>query len=722
LSFDPKPFISVPYNPNVAAPGAAGGATAANIDIVCGVSVGFADGNVGSFYNGLAWIMMSMSHEIAEAMTDPVQTSAGLAWHTKEPTCCGKGNCEIGDWCTQIASGNSGDCAKPTPVSDTNHVWGHCTYPNGAIAQVLYSNKDGGCTAPGSDWDKHASKPTTIMYKVNANAKVWNAAKMILIFWGDQWQTQTNPSKQDVIDNFNLLLQTQYFSVLSQYDNIQPPTLFYTVDCPDSVIPAITNNPQQLTEAEIVTGKCIDAGLVPTPDYQGAGTFQNFMYHVLSPKDVNQPNNAYGGYHGYFQIQAGLNKWQPTCPTGQHWDETLLKCVDDIPTGGGCAPNPAVGLASSMTDKFGVKQFYPTKSGSTDTEWYLDVPNINSDARVKISGTASPKSTFVNGKVGSGSPPSFRINVSPTTNHANGTPDHSKARSQGFMRDAKDYRNVEMTDYHRVNGATDNSEEMTHYTRGGDHTDSNHGCTGTALKPGIQFNGAPSMKKEYWHSGGYWSAGSSDFTKAGKPLGKNPGSIIGKWIGQKTIVYDMDNGNTAVDEYYDGPYSSEPMTPANNWVQYFHMEDDGKGSMGALGISDCKASSKTEQFLWGGPVTTFRIDKLNSSGVDVKFASIREIDVKGSPPPPPPPPPGGGGGDHCCPAGQHWDDTQQACVPDDTGGGQCPEGQHYDEFLKKCVDDGPPPPPPLPAVRHASGVWLVWNVNYDTVDLCFGGL
>jgi hypothetical protein len=98
------------------------------------------------------------------------------------------------------------------------------------------------------------------------------------------------------------------------------------------------------------------------------------------------------------------------------------------------------------------------------------------------------------------------------------------------------------------------------------------------------------------------------------------------------------------------------------------------------------------------------------------------IDVKGSPPPPPPPPPGGGGGDHCCPAGQHWDDTQQACVPDDTGGGQCPEGQHYDEFLKKCVDDGPPPPPPLPAVRHASGVWLVWNVNYDTVDLCFGGL
>lgn len=40
-----------------------------------------------------------------------------------------------------------------------------------------------------------------------------------------------------------------------------------------------------------------------------------------------------------------------------------------------------------------------------------------------------------------------------------------------------------------------------------------------------------------------------------------------------------------------------------------------------------------------------------------------------------------------CPQGTHWDDAQQACVPD--GPPQCPQGYHWDDQQQQCVPDQP---------------------------------
>ncbi|HSF50677.1 MAG TPA: hypothetical protein VLA74_07970, partial [Nitrososphaeraceae archaeon] len=54
-----------------------------------------------------------------------------------------------------------------------------------------------------------------------------------------------------------------------------------------------------------------------------------------------------------------------------------------------------------------------------------------------------------------------------------------------------------------------------------------------------------------------------------------------------------------------------------------------------------------------------------------------------------------------CPAGQHFDQTTQTCVPDLPPPPQgCPAGQHFDQTTQTCVPDLPPPPQGCPAGQH----------------------
>jgi predicted phosphodiesterase len=75
------------------------------------------------------------------------------------------------------------------------------------------------------------------------------------------------------------------------------------------------------------------------------------------------------------------------------------------------------------------------------------------------------------------------------------------------------------------------------------------------------------------------------------------------------------------------------------------------------------------------------------------------------------PPQTGGGGQQTppllqCPAGQHFDQTTQHCVPSippppPPPPPQCPADQHFDQTTQDCVPSIPPPPPPqCPADQH----------------------
>ena len=104
----------------------------------------------------------------------------------------------------------------------------------------------------------------------------------------------------------------------------------------------------------------------------------------------------------------------------------------------------------------------------------------------------------------------------------------------GNFEDAKWWKNVEMTGYAKVIAETTNSSDSTAldwYARGGNHT-SARPCQGVALHAGLRVNGSIYWQKEMWHTGGY-----TDF----RDNVNATHSILGKWIGFKAIMYNINN-------------------------------------------------------------------------------------------------------------------------------------------------------------------------------------
>ena len=72
-----------------------------------------------------------------------------------------------------------------------------------------------------------------------------------------------------------------------------------------------------------------------------------------------------------------------------------------------------------------------------------------------------------------------------------------------------------------------------------------------------------------------------------------------------------------------------------------------------------------------------------------------------------------------CPAGQHFDATTNACVPDLPPPPQgCPAGQHLDQTTQTCVPDLPPPPQGtfVPFNFAAAGDWNCNSNSKKTVQ------
>ena len=156
---------------------------------------------------------------------------------------------------------------------------------------------------------------------------------------------------------------------------------------------------------------------------------------------------------------------------------------------------------NDQTDKFGIKKKYQT--ADSNREWFMDMDKFNVDNQVTTRNDGLTK--MHNGKYWNGkpdremNPDSFRVNVYTENGNRDATRDHSIAHARGYMADPIDWKDVEFTAYCRVNSPQDMSEEITIYGRGGNHTNgrdfSVKSGTGTAYKPGIEFNGSPSLKK-----------------------------------------------------------------------------------------------------------------------------------------------------------------------------------------------------------------------------------
>jgi hypothetical protein len=274
---------------------------------------------------------------------------------------------------------------------------------------------------------------------------------------------------------------------------------------------------------------------------------------------------------------------------------------------------PLPPLPTEKVDLFGIEKIYPTKEGGREWHVNMDDPFVDDlfDSTFDRDITRQDDGSWhIDG-------PAVRLNVI--------TP-------QGF----EPWKNVEITGYAKVidsissssssssstanNGEDEEEEEdvedqdfandLDWRARGGRHN-SEILCEGTAYTGTIDINGNVRWKKEIWHTGGYTDARATD---------KVTDSILGRWIGWKVVMYNINN-NTAVkmESYLDDKNNNE-------WIKVTDLVDDGgwyaKSTDKQFYSADC-GKPKDYIITDGGTIVTFRSDNVVW---DFKNLSVREIE------------------------------------------------------------------------------------------------
>jgi hypothetical protein len=189
------------------------------------------------------------------------------------------------------------------------------------------------------------------------------------------------------------------------------------------------------------------------------------------------------------------------------------------------------------------------------------------------------------------------------------TYDEKQLESKGYMQAPNDWKNVEMTGYVKLNNHDASAETLKFqwYNRGGKHL-SERPCEGTGYKGGIYFDGRQRTAKEQWHVSYVFPS-----------FGQQIGSVEGKWLGFKYIVYNIvQNGKTVpkMEQWVDTSNDGNQDGP---WTKIYEYVDTG-----GLGSEATTCNGAPDQLItWGGPDATFRWD--NSADTDLKYLSVREI-------------------------------------------------------------------------------------------------
>ncbi len=283
--------------------------------------------------------------------------------------------------------------------------------------------------------------------------------------------------------------------------------------------------------------------------------------------------------------------------------------VDAAIDAGELPPPDAPAAVGCPDDRFGAKQIYCTTTNGD--EWFLDMANPTVNTL-----RFNPQTTLTKNPDGSWKviDTQVRMRVIRSGGYKPSlitTYDQDELAKKGYMQQPGDWRNVEMTGYVKVNNAGEGDDNFGWYARGGLHGssagDGGTGCEGTAYKANVHFSGATQLAKKQWHSGGYAFG-------AKKPA--QQGSLVGKWVGLKAVIYDTPQG-VKVELYAD-------WAANNTWIKVDELHDTG--GFGTEG--DHCGGPPDGKVAWGGPIAYFSWD--TATDVDFKNLSVREI----SPPAP----------------------------------------------------------------------------------------
>jgi hypothetical protein len=245
--------------------------------------------------------------------------------------------------------------------------------------------------------------------------------------------------------------------------------------------------------------------------------------------------------------------------------------------------------SEGLVDQFGIKEIYPTKPG--EREWFLNSDDPRSDGIFFITSDKnitrqSDGSWLINSS-------EVRMNVDTPP----GTPE---------------WKNVEITGYAKILSVIDPNKEtdLAWFARSGRHSNESP-CEGTGLIGGIHTDGTVEWKKEILFREGYTDG------RAKAKVVVDP--IIGRWIGWKVVMYNINN-NSAVkmESYIDNKNT-------NYWVQVTNLTDNGgwsaKSSDEKFYSANCDRP-KDYIITNGGPIVTFRSDNIVW---DFRDLSAREI-------------------------------------------------------------------------------------------------
>ena len=268
-------------------------------------------------------------------------------------------------------------------------------------------------------------------------------------------------------------------------------------------------------------------------------------------------------------------------------------------------------------DPFGVNEIYPTKENGR--EWFVNMQNPVEDESFEISSDVPILRSAVDNEAWLINDTQIRMNII--------TPEGEQP-----------WRDIEMTGYFKIRSIYDpdapiqNEEngdgngngggegesdalvpDLTLRARGGEHSNDNP-CEGTALNGSIDILKREAFwKKEIWHTGGYTdSKGSASATDS---------PLLGRWIGWKVIMYNINNDTGVKMESYIDDNNT------NQWRKVNEVIDEGgwfaNGSDEEFNSANC-GKSKDYVITNSGPIATFRSDNV---AFDFKDLSIREIEA-----------------------------------------------------------------------------------------------
>ncbi|MBC8156790.1 hypothetical protein H7X64_01320 [Armatimonadetes bacterium] len=249
-------------------------------------------------------------------------------------------------------------------------------------------------------------------------------------------------------------------------------------------------------------------------------------------------------------------------------------------------------------DKFGIMEIYSTKLGGR--EWFIDMNKPTEDPGF------NPGSNITRQLDGS-----WQING----RLENGTYVGEVRMEVSRLPGSEEWKNVEITGYAKIVPSNNPNDSLVWSIRGGRHNNTVP-CEGTALKGEIDVNGTVSWVKEIWHTGGYTNKRAE--TQVTEP-------IIGRWIGWKVVVYNMNNDTAVKMESYLDDRAN------NHWLKVTDLIDSGEwyaNEPDPLFYGANCGKAKDHIITNGGPLAIFRSDNMTWNFRDL---SVREIQPPLSP-------------------------------------------------------------------------------------------